>query len=173
MLQRNRVTVQGCTDLLPAHRKTCDYAAQAPVTGLLPLLRSSSPAVVCCNKDMCNHDDYAAQLENRIETSLRNRSGTPPPPRIWYVPKWHPQSIGITEQEVWLKAAVIGVPIAGGFIMMVLLFIAVRILRQDNKLRRKPQTDLLLAHPASAGVPPAPVTSPGGAWLLKRSDSIV
>jgi sensor c-di-GMP phosphodiesterase-like protein len=38
-----------------------------------------------------------------------------------------------SEKELWFKAAVIAVPIAGGFILVLLVLLAVRMLRQDSK----------------------------------------
>ena len=41
------------------------------------------------------------------------------------------------EGALWFKAAVIAVPIAGGFILLLLVILAVRLLRQDGRRHRQ------------------------------------
>ena len=41
------------------------------------------------------------------------------------------------ERDLWFKAAVIAVPIAGGFILVLLVLLAVRMLRTDSQQHRR------------------------------------
>ena len=43
----------------------------------------------------------------------------------------------ISQRDLWFKAAVIAVPIAGGFILILLVLLAVRMLRHDNRRHRR------------------------------------
>jgi hypothetical protein len=42
-----------------------------------------------------------------------------------------------THRDLWFKAAVIAVPIAGGFILVMLVLLAVRVLKNDNRRHRQ------------------------------------
>ena len=48
-----------------------------------------------------------------------------------------PYVINTSSNELWFKAAVIAVPIAGGFILVLLVVLAVRVLRNDNRRHRQ------------------------------------
>ena len=43
----------------------------------------------------------------------------------------------ISQRDLWFKAAVIAVPIAGGFILILLVLLAVRMLRHDSRRHRQ------------------------------------
>lgn len=42
-----------------------------------------------------------------------------------------------SRRDLWFKAAVIAVPIAGGFILIMLIFLAIHMLRKDNRRQRQ------------------------------------
>ena len=48
-----------------------------------------------------------------------------------------PYVINTSPNELWFKAAVIAVPIAGGFILVLLVLLAIRVLRNDNRRHRQ------------------------------------
>ena len=43
----------------------------------------------------------------------------------------------VSQRDLWFKAAVIAVPIAGGFILILLVLLAVRMLRHDSRRHRQ------------------------------------
>lgn len=83
------------------------------------------PLLTCCQQDMCNYI-----VENTNENINLTRSGT-----VKSSSALSPSS-EISERDLWFKAAVIAVPIAGGFILILLVLLAVRMLRNDNRRQR-------------------------------------
>ena len=49
----------------------------------------------------------------------------------------HPDYSYLEEKDLWFKAAVIAVPIAGGFILILLVLLAIRMLRNDSRRHRQ------------------------------------
>ncbi|XP_015912995.1 BMP and activin membrane-bound inhibitor homolog [Parasteatoda tepidariorum] len=84
----------------------------------------------CCREDMCNY------LEAQMQTFKAPISGS--------IGEEHfddSRSISLTEgalrREVWLKAAIIAVPVAGICILILLVAIAARMLKQDAERQRR------------------------------------
>jgi len=116
----------GCAELLPLpDRNLC--------SGKEDTLKTHSsggdwPVLLCCREDMCNYMDIdeslyqnTAQKNGSLLKGVYGGRGT----LSEYVP-------GVSrESTLWFKAAVIAVPIAGGFILLLLVMLAVRLLRQD------------------------------------------
>ncbi|CAG9562091.1 unnamed protein product [Danaus chrysippus] len=77
--------------------------------------------VICCFKDLCNHEDSPLararlNLTNDIEGSVASERGS-------------------YNSEVWFKAATIAVPVCGALILFLLVAVAVRLLRADAQLQ--------------------------------------
>ena len=51
--------------------------------------------------------------------------------------RWRTMDDNASPEKLWFKAAVIAVPIAGGFILIFLVLLAVRMLRSDTKRHRR------------------------------------
>lgn len=101
---------------------------------------SQEPTITCCSNDMCNYRDSidisividtqsndSAKRGNRgyFGTSSENKSFT------------SKNQIQNPQKDLWFKAAVIAVPIAGGFILILLVLLAVRMLRTDSRYHRR------------------------------------
>lgn len=82
------------------------------------------PKLLCCKKDMCNY--YKDNVELRLQeigSHTANKTRTTPT-----APKTE-----IDPNDLWFKAAVIAVPIAGACILVLLILLAVRMLRKDSR----------------------------------------
>lgn len=65
------------------------------------------------------------------KTTLRPRGPFPDPDYRYFPPDNYQQ------RDLWFKAAVIAVPISGGFILVLLVLLAVRMLRHDSRRHRQ------------------------------------
>lgn len=109
-----------------------------------------TPSLICCSDDMCN---YVSKLDMNIQVHIKSNnhsqggevSGGDLTPST--------SSADTLPDLWWFRIAVIAVPIAGSFVLVFLILLATRVLRQDTKrqrhlseLRRQRQfkTDLLL-----------------------------
>ncbi|XP_050419107.1 BMP and activin membrane-bound inhibitor homolog [Patella vulgata] len=121
----------GCS--LPSHLELCSQGQQ--------LVKSTDtktqvPFIMCCQEDMCN---YIENIDINIILSTKSNGSAQ---------KGHTQNDGSgenhvvysrnsddkePERDLWFKAAVIAVPIAGGFILVLLVLLAVRMLRTDSR----------------------------------------
>ncbi|XP_007903639.1 BMP and activin membrane-bound inhibitor (Xenopus laevis) homolog a isoform X1 [Callorhinchus milii] len=88
------------------------------------------PMLQCCHEDMCNYRGLHDVLPPpRSETSDQGN-------------RYHHDPHGslitrvqelTSSKELWFRAAVIAVPIAGGLILVLLIMLALRMLRSENK----------------------------------------
>ncbi|PVD30468.1 hypothetical protein C0Q70_09734 [Pomacea canaliculata] len=95
------------------------------------------PLLICCEEDMCNYIENL-DLTNIVMAPKANGSaqkgGSSSEKGIIYSRNPEEQD---AERDLWFKAAVIAVPIAGGFILVLLVLLAVRMLRTDNQRHRR------------------------------------
>ncbi|XP_045168150.2 BMP and activin membrane-bound inhibitor homolog [Mercenaria mercenaria] len=86
--------------------------------------------LICCTLDMCNYRD-SYELSVIIEQAPDRRGSTDgiSSKRTHETPK--------PQKDLWFKAAVIAVPIAGGFILILLVLLAVRMLRTDSRQHKR------------------------------------
>lgn len=84
-------------------------------------------AVECCHQDMCNYRGLHDLEHNRDADQGRY----PPESNNRHLVT-RVQELASTK-EVWFRAAVIAVPIAGGLILVLLIMLALRMLRSENK----------------------------------------
>ncbi|KAL8617727.1 hypothetical protein ACOMHN_053560 [Nucella lapillus] len=110
------------------------------------------PLLLCCGEDMCNYienlDFSSITALTRGNGSMYNRGKQATGDRgVIYSRsgsgggRGGPGSMGgnaeAEERDLWFKAAVIAVPIAGGFILVLLVLLAVRMLRTDSRQHRR------------------------------------
>ncbi|KAF4519291.1 hypothetical protein B566_EDAN002181 [Ephemera danica] len=141
----------GCVDLLPRARQSECRATRSAVTA-----PGVSSMLLCCQRDMCNHIDSPEMRQLLNATFL---GGSPsflsfcvrisvgkkfPLRRVLLTLAIFPACAIPTNgrvyfgNDVWLKAATIAVPICGGFILVLLIILAVKILRKDSKRQSGP-----------------------------------
>ncbi|XP_028333071.1 BMP and activin membrane-bound inhibitor homolog a [Gouania willdenowi] len=81
----------------------------------------------CCHDDMCNYRGLYDLAHTRDATDSRYQPDTNNRNLVTRV-----QELA-SAKEVWFRAAVIAVPIAGGLILVLLIMLALRMLRSENK----------------------------------------
>lgn len=99
--------------------------------------------VVCCTDDMCNYNadghmfpvpvgptkvSDGRMQAHKTSSSDRKAPERKPPPRQGHHPTVHEDAL---RRDVWFRAAVIAVPIAGLVILVLLILLAVRLLRAE------------------------------------------
>ncbi|XP_071039451.1 BMP and activin membrane-bound inhibitor homolog isoform X2 [Parasteatoda tepidariorum] len=97
------------------------------------------PIRFCCKEDMCN---YFRNSNDKQESVYRlNHSymtGFLSNEDYFYRHGGNNKNNGTSmHQQMWFKAAVIAVPIAGGFILIMLIVMAARMLKADHKRHRQ------------------------------------
>lgn len=96
---------------------------------------STERVLMCCTLDMCNYrDSYGLSIildanSNDLSGKGNEEDVDDNSPR-----KTHGELK--PHKDLWFKAAVIAVPIAGGFILILLVLLAVRMLRTDSRHRK-------------------------------------
>lgn len=146
-LNENALSVHGCAEnLRPALRDLCRKSGSSSNSNKKgqsnDIIRTStslegdlSPLLLCCKKDMCNYEKNVASVQFSTNTQSNGS--------IQRGRKQNHMSYAgsYTERrdsgDLWFKAAVIAVPIAGAFILTVLVLIAIRMLRTDHKRHRR------------------------------------
>lgn len=122
-LSRSR---HGCVELLRHEKRNECTKSGTPATNTIP-------SVLCCTNDMCN---YVNSMDINIQVRTRSNSS-----RVAGIYGYGDGSATSREaalqQDVWFRAAVIAVPIAGTFILILLVLLAMRMLRQDSKRHRQ------------------------------------
>ncbi|XP_018596592.1 BMP and activin membrane-bound inhibitor homolog a [Scleropages formosus] len=128
----NSPLTHGCLDPLAASSMdaTC-IPKQEDLTGV-------SSTLECCNEDMCNYRGLH-DLAHTREASDHNGRFQPESNRHLIT---RVQDLASTK-EVWFRAAVIAVPIAGGLILVLLIMLALRMLRSENKRLRDQRQQML------------------------------
>lgn len=91
---------------------------------------SSEPELICCTQDMCNYrDSYELSI---IIDQAPDRKGITDG-----ISSRRTHESSKPQKDLWFKAAVIAVPIAGGFILILLVLLAVRMLRTDSRQHKR------------------------------------
>ncbi|XP_063076292.1 BMP and activin membrane-bound inhibitor homolog (Xenopus laevis) b [Engraulis encrasicolus] len=104
-----------------------------------------SSTLECCQEDMCNYrglQDLAYGRREPLDRRDRHHhqqtsdsgGGRHVVARVQEVP---------SSREVWFRAAVIAVPIAGGLILVLLIVLALRMLRSESRRLRQQRREML------------------------------
>ncbi|XP_048403909.1 BMP and activin membrane-bound inhibitor (Xenopus laevis) homolog a [Stegostoma tigrinum] len=119
----NSPLTHGCLDTMSNSANICHAKRSQNHTGTWPMLE-------CCHEDMCNYRGLQDVLSHPgSETSDQGA-------------RYHQDSSKnlitrvqefTSSKELWFRAAVIAVPIAGGLILVLLIMLALRMLRSENK----------------------------------------
>lgn len=128
--------VHGCLDFLSWDKGRSCQNVPASGTG------KEGSLLLCCHEDMCNHVDSPEAREKYNETILAVRSQL----RLGD----DGERVEYTDQDaLWFRAATVAVPIFGALILLILIFLALKILRTDPqslqpKLRVGPNTRVMM-----------------------------
>ncbi|KAK4018444.1 uncharacterized protein LOC116916606 [Daphnia magna] len=142
-LSRSR---HGCLELLSSDHQVC-HSSQSHNNGRHAAghrhLHPQRPLVLCCQDDLCNYGaqqvqlrlDSAVQTGNRNDSSSSSSTGVQEPRTVAMETRLFGdgQAVGNGGHDLWLKAATIAVPIAGGCILVLLVLLAIRMLRRDRE----------------------------------------
>ncbi|KAM8823714.1 BMP and activin membrane-bound inhibitor homolog a isoform 1-T3 [Spinachia spinachia] len=118
-LSGNSPLTHGCLEPITNVADTCGSSQAANVLG-------GASALECCHDDMCNYRGLRDLAHTRDSTD-HNRQQPDSSNLVTRV-----QELA-SAKEVWFRAAVIAVPIAGGLILVLLIMLALRMLRSENK----------------------------------------
>ncbi|KAF3703397.1 BMP and activin membrane-bound inhibitor -like protein [Channa argus] len=122
-LNTNSPLTHGCLDPVANAADICSSSFKAPKS----LSGALSTMLECCHDDMCNYRGLHDLAYPRDST---DGSYEPDGNNMNLVTRVQELA---TAKEVWFRAAVITVPIAGGLILVVLIILALRMLRSENK----------------------------------------
>lgn len=128
-------TTQGCIESLePSKRVVCKSEKPEQYTSKLPTQEQS--LLICCHNDMCNYNEKTISIIVKEKSNGSTQNGNEN--LLEDVPSFHkdPKDSSV-DKDLWFKAAVIAVPIAGGFILILLVLLAVRMLRTDSRRHRQ------------------------------------
>lgn len=118
----NSPLTHGCLDSMAKTTDMCRTAADEKSGAAVPKLE-------CCNEDMCNYRGLHDVLSHpKSETSGGNKYQHESTRNL--ITKVQELT---SSKELWFRAAVIAVPIAGGLILVLLIMLALRMLRSENK----------------------------------------
>uniref|UniRef100_A0ACB8FVN2 Uncharacterized protein n=1 Tax=Sphaerodactylus townsendi TaxID=933632 RepID=A0ACB8FVN2_9SAUR len=114
----------GCLDSLASTADICQ-ANQAQNHSGTPI-----PTLECCHEDMCNYRGLYDVLSPSRGEPLGQGSKYQHDNSRNLITKVQELT---SSKELWFRAAVIAVPIAGGLILVLLIMLALRMLRSENK----------------------------------------
>ncbi|XP_035383758.1 BMP and activin membrane-bound inhibitor homolog (Xenopus laevis) b [Electrophorus electricus] len=122
----------GCYDPSPTSGIAC--RSESTYDGL------RGPAVLeCCHEDMCNYRGLQDLIYTRGESPDRGgRPGTEGGRHVVARVQELPSA-----KEVWFRAAVIAVPVAGGLVLALLVTLALRMLRSESRRMRRQRREML------------------------------
>ncbi|XP_036375145.1 BMP and activin membrane-bound inhibitor homolog isoform X2 [Megalops cyprinoides] len=101
--------------------------------------RVGASTLECCHDDMCNYRGLYDLAHARGDASDHGGHYQPEGGRNLGT---RVQELASTK-EVWFRAAVIAVPIAGGLILVLLIMLALRMLRSENRRLRDQRQQML------------------------------
>ncbi|XP_074659310.1 BMP and activin membrane-bound inhibitor homolog [Tubulanus polymorphus] len=166
-------TIHGCIEkLTPKEQIACRKDGGVIVVKNAP--SSDWPVVTCCKTDMCNYVDSLNLNFNPDDSSNRsvpkksqnvklnkkqsaatsgsddvtsNDRGRYSLTRDGATSREDSPAVKMTvsQQDIWFKAAVIAVPIAGGFILILLVLLAMRLLKNDRREQSRAHHSLVKA----------------------------
>lgn len=122
----------GCVDLLPApQRGMCDGTGD-----LVKQTEKGNAMIVCCGDELCNYNENQdIRVDSgRSSSSSSRRTGGGASAKEKSSSKATEYSRPAA-QDAWFTAAIVCVPIVGGLILVVLVLVAVRMLRSDQRSR--------------------------------------
>ncbi|KFV99234.1 BMP and activin membrane-bound inhibitor, partial [Fulmarus glacialis] len=110
----------GCLDSIASTADICQAKQAQNHSGT-----TTMSTLECCHEDMCNYRGLHDVLSpSRGDTSGRARKLQNLITKVQEL---------TSSKELWFRAAVIAVPIAGGLILVLLIMLALRMLRSENK----------------------------------------
>ncbi|XP_043116123.1 BMP and activin membrane-bound inhibitor homolog (Xenopus laevis) b [Puntigrus tetrazona] len=121
----------GCYDPLVNSGKTCHSESTYDTI-------HGSATLQCCHEDMCNYRGLQDVTYRGSEIHDKRRHQTESSRHVIARLQEIPSS-----KEVWFRAAVITVPIAGGLILVLLIMLALRMLRSENRRLRQQRREML------------------------------
>ncbi|KAJ8272685.1 hypothetical protein GJAV_G00092190 [Gymnothorax javanicus] len=131
-LSTNSPLTHGCIDPYPTPSAVCSSETSNDKSG------GSSP-LECCHEDMCNYKGLYDLVYARGDAPDQG-SRYPPEGSQGLVTRVQELT---SAKEVWFRAAVIAVPIAGGLILVLLIVLALRMLRSENKRLQEQRLQML------------------------------
>ncbi|XP_014639065.1 PREDICTED: BMP and activin membrane-bound inhibitor homolog [Ceratotherium simum simum] len=120
----NSPLTHGCLDSLASTADICQAKQAHNHSG------PTMPTLECCHEDMCNYRGLHDVLSppKGEASGQRNRHQHDGSRNL--ITKVQELT---SSKELWFRAAVIAVPIAGGLILVLLIMLALRMLRSENK----------------------------------------
>ncbi|XP_064202346.1 BMP and activin membrane-bound inhibitor homolog isoform X1 [Anguilla rostrata] len=128
----NSPLTHGCIDPFTTSSAVCSSKTSEDKSG-------GSSALECCHDDMCNYKGLYDLVHARGDASDQAGRYQPEGSRGLVT---RVQELASTK-EVWFRAAVIAVPIAGGLILVLLIMLALRMLRSENRRLRDQRQQML------------------------------
>ncbi|XP_030761677.1 uncharacterized protein LOC115886584 [Sitophilus oryzae] len=110
----------GCIEFLTApDRNICLLKQEYPAAEVKPLLN-------CCSSDLCNHVDSPVAKNIPNNTFAEEDS-------VGKQQQNNQEQMMYTDTNIWFRVATIAVPICGAIILFVLIALAVKILKNENR----------------------------------------
>ncbi|CAM9300276.1 unnamed protein product [Lampetra planeri] len=120
----------GCIEALsPSPPHPCHAPRPRNHTGRWPVVR-------CCQDDMCNYNALSDRLP-ALPAQHAPRGAGGPSRGAGGLPAAWPPSDANGSRELWFRAAVIAVPVAGALALALLVVLALRMLRSESRCRRR------------------------------------
>ncbi|XP_064335505.1 BMP and activin membrane-bound inhibitor homolog isoform X2 [Camelus dromedarius] len=130
----NSPLTHGCLDFLASTADACQAKQARNHSG------TTVPTLGCCHEDMCNYRGLQDVLAPpRGDASGQGNRYQPDGSRNLITKVQELTS----SKELWFRAAVIAVPIAGGLILVLLIMLALRMLRSENRRLRDQRQQML------------------------------
>ncbi|XP_022609798.1 BMP and activin membrane-bound inhibitor homolog [Seriola dumerili] len=124
-LNANSPLTHGCLDPIANAVDICSSSSNSRAADALS--GAVGTTLECCHEDMCNYRGLHDLAHTRDSTDSRFQPDSNNRNLVTRV-----QELA-SAKEVWFRAAVIAVPIAGGLILVLLIMLALRMLRSENK----------------------------------------
>ncbi|CAL1530972.1 unnamed protein product [Lymnaea stagnalis] len=139
---RGEVTHQthGCLDNLPEeHQASCKVGVDVISATSAGKGSVAPPLLLCCTEHMCNYirDDFDVSIILTPKYNGTFHRGNAPAHEDNAISSRNHHGYRDDDRDLWFKAAVIAVPIAGGFILVLLVLLAVRMLKTDSRHHRR------------------------------------
>ncbi|XP_043922611.1 BMP and activin membrane-bound inhibitor homolog isoform X1 [Protopterus annectens] len=130
----NSPLTHGCLDSFSNTLELCHITKSQNFT------RGIQPMLECCHEDMCNYRGLLDVLSYPRGEASDQGSRYPHESSRNLVTRVQELT---ASKELWFWAAVIAVPIAGGLILVLLIMLALRMLRSENKRLRDQRQQML------------------------------
>ncbi|CAH1790219.1 unnamed protein product [Owenia fusiformis] len=135
-------SVHGCVEFLPEQDRNLCQGEEGDIIRTLGGAMEW-PILMCCKDDMCNYiDNFDINIDINVQSpndtliDAKNKRR-----KINSTSRYDPRLVEHlpSDGDVWFKAAVIAVPISGGFILVLLVLLAIRMLKSDSRRQRHMQ----------------------------------